>query len=337
MDYIVFNELSIPFKDRFKIDDGIKLFLQTFAAASNLGINQLRLHQKIGENLYSLELAPGYSLSKWLHTKRMYNENDPGRHIQPDDDSQTRFKEIITSTPLITDDEPIEKEENERSSFEISISGKIQEADGLGAAYLLDTLTISFLSDILLWDRDEIKDVKHIFLDENGFVQENFVTVRHVSRSIHIETHSRWLEKKRQESLKRSIDLWERRQEFFPHLILCERIRSQLTTHFGLNSRYFNQLMDRLKKLDTFARNWTSGGFSQKELRKFGLIVSGESTQTMSRYEDTRRFRLPDGRKEIFDMHIKSGDLRFHFFPDENSHRVYVGYIGPHLPIFSGK
>ncbi len=66
------------------------------------------------------------------------------------------------------------------------------------------------------------------------------------------------------------------------------------------------------------------------------LRVSGESDSTMRFYSGQRRFKLPDGRRELFEAHIKIGDLRFHFYPDNQEHKVYVGYIGPHLPTVNG-
>ena len=45
-----------------------------------------------------------------------------------------------------------------------------------------------------------------------------------------------------------------------------------------------------------------------------------------------RLFKLPNGKTECFELHIKTGDLRFHFFPDNNSLKIYIGYIGTHLP-----
>ncbi|MCK4763226.1 MAG: hypothetical protein KAW12_13600 [Candidatus Aminicenantes bacterium] len=143
--------------------------------------------------------------------------------------------------------------------------------------------------------------------------------------------HARWLERKRKESLAASRGLWERREEFFPHLILCGEVEHYLTRTVGIHSKYFNQIRDRLKQLDRFAKEWTSGSFSDKKLRAFGLNVSGESEQTMEKYGRLRRFRLPGGGKANFEKHIKTGDLRFHFFADEKNFRIYVGYIGAHL------
>jgi hypothetical protein len=220
---------------------------------------------------------------------------------------------------------------NERSIFEIAFkNGELKEAEGLGAAFLLNTVALSFLSADA-WDTPIIKQLKQYSRQEDGSTGIETVHVRHAANPDHIENHTGWIEKKRRESLKAGKELWRRRKEFFPHLILCGQIEQQLTLKYGIQSKYFNQIIDRLRKLDAFAEKWSSGKFSDKTLLQYGLTVSGESKQTIVKYGRERRFRLPDGEKELFEKHIKTGDLRFHFYPDEKTHRIYVGYIGPHL------
>ncbi len=46
-------------------------------------------------------------------------------------------------------------------------------------------------------------------------------------------------------------------------------------------------------------------------------------------------FKLPDGGTECFELHLKLGDIRIHIFPD--NFKVYVGYIGTHLPTVKHK
>jgi len=322
MGFVIFNEVSYPFKSKHEIEVGLKNFVKTFAAASELGLTQLRLHQNIGNNLYRLELAPGYLVSHWLYSSSADRANN---------DIKERFKEIMTDAPLITGNEPIEKEENERSAFEISLDGKkFKKAEGLGAAYLLDTIALSFLS-IRFWDTHRINDLKHYYLKEDGADTVNFVNVKHASTPGHMSIHSEWIENKRLQSLTAAKDLWERRDEFFPHIILCGQVEQQLKTIIGIRSGYFTQVMDRLKRLDDFAKQWVSGGFSDKALERYGLNVSGETEQTMRKYGRERRFKLPNGRREFFEKHIKTGELRFYFFPDIDEHKIYIGYIGPHL------
>lgn len=336
MDFLVLNELTLPFQNPNLIEEGIKNFISTFAKAKNIGFNQLRIHKDFGVNLYSIELVKGLPLSKWLHSHREMPINDIKNGNPSIYDLEDRFREIITYSPLIGDDDPIAKEENDRSIFEIEINGKKTEASGLGSAYLLGTISISFLSGHLLWDSHEIKGLIHYYLNEDGSDSTHIRVVPHISRPVHIEKHLSWLEEARIKNLQSSRELWERRKEFFPHLELCDNIQDQLTNRYGVQSGYFRQLIDRLKQLDVFAGNWKSGGFNPHVLKKYGLTVSGESPQTLAKYCRERKFRLPDGRNKVFEMHIKTGDLRFHFFPDIESHRIYVGYIGPHLRTISG-
>ena len=44
-----------------------------------------------------------------------------------------------------------------------------------------------------------------------------------------------------------------------------------------------------------------------------------------------RMFKLPNGKTECFDLHIKTGDLRFHFLSENLT--IFIGYIGKHLSI----
>ncbi|MCX6579871.1 MAG: hypothetical protein NT166_06765 [Candidatus Aminicenantes bacterium] len=334
MNDLILNELSYPFKNKYDAIAGIKTFIETFGAASTLGLTRLRIHENIGKKLYRLEIAPGYYVSDWLNSPcdQQTAAGETAKKEASPFDLRNRFREITANAPFITDYEPIEKEEFDRSSFEIALSGgETKAAEGLGTAFLLDTIAMSFLSGSF-WDTCKIERLKRYVIKEDGGDYEEFVEVRHVSRPAHIETHRQWSDKKKRESLKTAGDLWDRREEFFPHLVLCGSIEQQLKTIIGIGSSYFNQLIDRLKLLDAYAKNWTSGSFSESEVKKsYGLDVSGESPYTMKKYGNQRRFRLPDGRKEYFEMHIKTGQLRFHFFPDEETHRIYVGYIGPHL------
>ena len=110
MDFLIFNELSYPFKNKYAANEGIKTFIKTFAAASHLGINQLRLHKNIGKNLYNLELAPGYYISHWLHSSPHMGKQPkekssarPGETIKDEalnEDLRNRFKEILTTSPM---------------------------------------------------------------------------------------------------------------------------------------------------------------------------------------------------------------------------------------------
>lgn len=124
--------------------------------------------------------------------------------------------------------------------------------------------------------------------------------------------------------------LWLKREKLFPNLILCGEVKNQIS-RIGESSQ-FNQILERLKEFDHACSSWGKAQFNYKEINKqFALRISGESEQTMASYGNERIFSLPTGGTETFELHIKTGDFRFHFYPDNKNHKVFIGYIGKHL------
>lgn len=127
-------------------------------------------------------------------------------------------------------------------------------------------------------------------------------------------------------------NFWKKRERLFPNLIMCGQVQNQISL-IG-NSGYFSQIIDKLKEFDTAINNWNTGNFNYRDMNTgYALRISPESNTTMSKYGNERICQLPNGGTDFFELHIKTGDLRFHFLPDNNSKKVYVGYIGPHLTI----
>jgi hypothetical protein len=322
VNYYIFNELSTPFATESEAKLGLKNFILTCIEINQLGLSTLRLPETIGKNLYHLQIAPNYLISQWLQEPMIEEE-----------DLKDKFRQIATDSPLMTDGNPIAKEWYSRSEFRIRLKSDTKLAEGLGIAYLLNTLCLSFLSDPI-WDNEEITDLTHWYLDETGLETTEIISVKHASQPKHVAKHTIWFEDKKRASLQKSRDLWDKKHQFFPHLILCGEVEKQLTK-LGIQSKYFDQIIEKLKQLDNYAKEWTEGRYSDNEVRKYGLNVSGESLSTLNKYGTQRKFKLPNGKREIFEQHIKTGDLRFHFYPDNQTKKIYVGYIGKHLPIVS--
>ncbi|MDF2453488.1 MAG: hypothetical protein K0S26_2992 [Bacteroidota bacterium] len=128
--------------------------------------------------------------------------------------------------------------------------------------------------------------------------------------------------------------LWGKRKKLFPNLILCGDVKNQISM-IGA-SGYFNQIIDRLKEFNDAVAEWQTGDFSYKQINQnYSLRISPESSKTMDSYGNQRIFSLPKGGTQTFDLHIKTGDLRFHFYPDNQTREVYIGYIGSHLDTVS--
>jgi len=128
-------------------------------------------------------------------------------------------------------------------------------------------------------------------------------------------------------------NFWEYKDSLFPHLIFCNNVQSNMSVI--ASSGEFSGVINHLLGLNDFAKCWNSGPFDGKKLKaQVGLNVSPESKSVTNNenLRQSRTFTLPDGRLKYFEWHIKTANLRFHFYPDQGKHIIYVGYIGKHLP-----
>lgn len=320
-DYIL-NELSVPpYPDKHIAHDRLTRFVNTCAEAQRMGFGTLRIPFEMGDNLYSVFIAPNYPISQWI---------EEYKH----EEVVERFKLLVTQSPFIVGDEVEEKEQFEGSEYHVVHNGqKGENAKGLGVAHLLNTLAVSFscrLEDCSCWNNSTIT-LNRFYFDESANSQEEIVTVIHASNPEHLATHLEWLEAEQKAQADKCKEIWENRTTLFPSLIFCGETEKQLAKG-GITG--ISRLYDKLKRLNEYAENWIEAGFSTSDVEVFGLKVSNDSKATMQnpRLKNQRRFRLPNGRKIFFESHIKAGDIRFHFYADEATHIVYVGYIGRHLP-----
>lgn len=123
---------------------------------------------------------------------------------------------------------------------------------------------------------------------------------------------------------------WERRDALFSNITLCSSIENEVKK---IGGTYLSQILVKLKELDKYViQYWKADNFNYNDANeKTPLNISPESKKTMSqdKYKNQRIFSMPDGRRECFELHIKTGKLRFHFLAENG--KIYVGYIGKHL------
>lgn len=314
-----FNELSVrKYEAKAIAIDRIKLFVKVCSKAREIGWRTLRLHEDFGENIHYIELADNYLVSQWIEEF-------------PTDGVVLSFKNILTESPLIKYDDDSELR-NQWGNIEYSMGKQI--AKGLGAAHFLDTLAVSFWHEPSDFCQNYVNMLRSE-LDEQANLQESTVKVIHSSKEEHPVTYKEWFENRLKEEAEKRKDLWEKRETYFPHLIFCGNTEKDLTE--GETIAGISRVFEKLQRLNDYAAEWKKGGFSIDEVGKKGIDVSNESDRTMQhpKLKNLRRFRLPDGTKTIFEPHIKTAGLRFHFYADEAAHQIYIGYIGKHLPTSS--
>lgn len=173
---------------------------------------------------------------------------------------------------------------------------------------------------------DDFNDRYRIY---NAFYGINFQAVPKESCICNLATYSAFYEKNNWELTPQT--LWERREELFSRIIFCPNVEAQIRM---IGGTYLQQIIDKIRKLDNYAVNyWNEGVFSYGNANNnAALNISPESISTMNHQElvNLRMFSLPDGRRECFELHIKTGNLRFHFHPE--NFKIHIGYIGKHLP-----
>lgn len=312
----MFNELSLSLANSVKdARNVLDTFVKSSIRAKDYGLTEIRLHESL-QNVYQLTLFDGYRIDTWL------------KDANVNSDIQDKFREIVSSTPLITSEEISEIELYERSEFHKVLDEQKFQVFGLGAAHIYGTLVLS-LATHNEWLKPSVS-VQHYFVSHEGNESKIDVDVFQFSTQEVLESHKERIEIDQRKSLEKSSELWNKRLEMLPHILLGDDLEGQLQ-EIGLTKK-FNQVFDCLKKLNEFARTWINGAFELKEfVEKTGLDASGESEITMRKYSTLRKFRLSSGEKVQFEIHIKLSNTRIYILPDDHSHKITVGYIGKHI------
>lgn len=126
--------------------------------------------------------------------------------------------------------------------------------------------------------------------------------------------------------------------EAFLLILLPEIIftKKALASYKKLSRDDKKNLLSDLEKLNNFTVNdWRNGNFPIDVFSKYtGVNASDESDSTKKdpKLKEQRYFSLPGiGSKYCF-LHIKmSNTYRIHFYPDINTRKIHIAYIGKHL------
>lgn len=122
---------------------------------------------------------------------------------------------------------------------------------------------------------------------------------------------------------------WDNKEILFPNLIFCNRVWEQIQ-HLSVNDDRFGLINEKLKRLNTFTGTWTQGVFNYKNL---GLDNSPDTPTRISNTIALRTFGCPVIGNRVFSLHIKWSFgrefFRLYYYPNDDNHKVYIGYIGP--------
>lgn len=313
---LILNDLSIvPLAaDAYEARHRMTAFVSTLRQAIVARVNA-RL--RVPTAFHVMLLAPGYRLAEW--------RND----AQVDRDERLFLIRLATNAPYL-ENLIVAADNALRYEFEVDA----QKAEGCGVAYLLDGLSISFQSHSR-WNVSHIS-VTVRSLDDAGNIEEEVAEIVHASHPEHVLEHQGWIQKRLTESVGTGAEMWERRSQFFPSLIFCDRVEKQVR-ELEYGTSMLQPVAKVLFDLEAACRMWTQGAF---DVMLIPAKVSPESPATLHQFASERTFRCPDGVERVFDWHVKINinAWRVHFYFDNaKPSSLIIGYIGKHLPTASDR
>ena len=286
-------------------------FLKVCLKLKRYGFQTILFDEVSDKNWYRIELAPNYFLQDWLNK----NKNEAQAILS-----------LRTKAPLFSKDDIA----SDLQLFEVKLPNGTEELIVLRAAIWYGSPIVSYPTEEP-WNKNPIA-VNVVKLDENG---ENNTLEEIANYFDSNEIDEVNLRKSQQESIGSGQNLWKYKKELFPNLDFCGDTQFQLK-NWSLGKLVLEQVKNSLYILNEFSEKWQNRNFnySHKNLQDMGLNVSGESQTVGNNTEmrNKREFYLPNGKKEFFENHIKLSSIRIHFYPNASDRKIYVGYIGKHLP-----
>lgn len=295
---LVFNELSV----QFDLPEDQKEAVLCLKKMHEILIKYRKAIKSPTANILSDQKFSEYSLVKdySIDLKAIFRELPK--------DVRSMLTKAITSKPMLRDIPPF-------YSFVYNQQNE-PEVKGFAYAYENDFYSISY--NYSIWKEEEYELLR--IADE----LEEKVKVKHFIESSTDELGDDSFYK----SLRNSKELWDQIENVYPNLVFCGNTEQQIC-NTSLKDKRLRTAYRKLKVLNDGLEDNDIGSF---EYKKLGITISGESESTLNLFSNERTFSIPKtDREEIFQLHIKSGDWRYHFFLDKEIKKCYIGYIGKHL------
>jgi len=320
---LVFNHHSLPFDTANDADNAIPDFLKVCIKSQNVGFSTIIVDETVDFKWFRLELAEGYFWQDW-HGKNQHGDSR---------DIIRAFRSLATRQPFFC----TEDIEDGVDLFEVSLNDDSSFSALRAAAW--HEAPLASLPTRAPWLSSPLQ-VTVDTLNEAGEIFSRQLNILNIYSLESFENEITALCEQRNLFVKSGRELLENQEQFFPNLTFCGTAHQQLNT-WSASKTILEQVKESLSSLNTFCEKWANGtyqSYRHEFLRDIGLNhkVSGESEAVMNdkRLKRQREFWLPEGRKEVFENHVKlSNGYRLHFFPENQTKHIYVGYIGPHLKL----
>ena len=122
------------------------------------------------------------------------------------------------------------------------------------------------------------------------------------------------------------------RDVMFPDFVFSHEVETALMQH-QVNFRSIPVLKVLIRLQRAIVKMCAQNICFEDAYGRISSLAMNESATVRQKCPNTRRFTWDDGCRHCF-PHVKiGGGFRLHFVPDKESRKVYVGYMGEHLPL----
>lgn len=204
------------------------------------------------------------------------------------------------------------------------------EGKGIGYAFENDEFLISFETSIN-WTVDYILVLQEQIIEETLEIETDEFNLRNYYFKDNLECHNKYVltklstEKKNVLSgVSSGVDIWNKRNDLFPNLLFCDSTEQFIKSSTG---DFLKNILKKFKEYDTYFSKWKDGDFEKESLSG---DVRLESETRINKFNNQLTITCPDGRNRLFSLHCNIGiwGFRMHFFPDIDSRKCIIGYVG---------
>ncbi len=306
VNFSVFNELSLPL-DVNTVKEKFGIFFKLLTQLKNQNLNQIRM----SDNFKNYPILNDITFQQFLGQ-------------QKDKDFERRLKGWFINSSIVEINTPI-IQDNEGTQIETQQTNEYFYKDtatngGLACCDIWNTIAISFDSSSE-WDKDNVS-IERNALDKNGNIAKTSVEIKHASKINHLQSHTIFFNKLQHE-INQSItkeNLWNKKDEFFPQVIVfCPKVEQQIKT---IDKTVFGRAISILRDIE----------LKQKKITDFNCSLESQSVGQNPKLKQHRMFTI-DGKQEFIENHIKSLPSNYRIYFLERGDKIYIGYIGRHLPL----
>lgn len=303
------NIVNIP--NKYKSKECINTFVELLFLLQKERIIRDKGDIESLQSIIGIDFDCNYNFQKWLND----SEGVKSEH-------KTFLKRAIDKYSIVVNEETT-------SEFCCKISEIEYESKIMHKVIEEDCKALSFKT-LDIFSNDYIEGIYRFLDEEQNDVKEEKIKILNICDNSKITSLKAECKKDKFVNITSGFDFWEYREFLFPNLIFCERVKKQIHSNPGMN--HIKAIIKRLEKLDDYYNEYNS--FDIKILG-FNARDESESVKNDSKLKEFRKFKKPGGSYSYFYNHISfSGNFngRIHFEADDNLKKIYIGYIGTHLP-----